>query len=59
MVIPLFEATVCRDGREFHHPRELGKDIVAWKLGARTARENHAVVVKAAPLNGLADWGPR
>lgn len=58
VLIPLFEAMGYRHVREFHHPRELGKDIVAWKLGADGARENHAVVAKAAPLNGQAGWGP-
>jgi len=58
VLIPLFEAMGYRDVREFHHTRELGKDIVAWTLGASGARENHAVVAKAAPLNGRAGWGP-
>jgi len=58
VLIPLFEAMGYRDVREFHHTRELGKDIVAWTLGASGTRENHAVVAKAAPLNGRAGWGP-
>ena len=45
-LIPLLRAMGYREVEHYHGPRELGKDIVAWKKGNDETRENIAIVAK-------------
>lgn len=47
VLIPLFRAMGFRDVTEVHGSRELGKDIVMWKVDHFRGRVNYAVVAKA------------
>ncbi len=51
ILIPLFVAMGFKDVNHNHGAAEMGKDILMWKAEVVRSRVNHAVVVKAEPIN--------